>query len=184
VGPRIYTRSGDGGTTGLRDGSRVAKDDPRVEAYGTLDELGACVGAARAWVSDEHLQRLLVFFQSRVMSCASALAARAGSMCVSEADVELLEHAVDAFEERTGALSGFVLPGGSRAAGLLHLARTVCRRAERRIVSLAGQGEQDPLIASFINRGSDFLFAAARLAARLEGAGDVMWDPAMQRPEL
>ncbi len=188
MGSRLYTRGGDRGTTSLLDGSRVPKDAARLEAYGTLDEACSLVGAARAHVHDDLLDGLLAFFQHRLYNCSSCLAAPPGTPArvrpPAPADVALLEEAIDRFERSTGGLDAFVLPGGSVAAGLLHVARTVCRRAERRLVSLHAAEPVDPDLAAFVNRGSDFLFAAARYAVHLAGAGDVHWDEHLPRPAV
>ncbi len=188
MGSRLYTRGGDRGTTSLVDGTRVPKDAARLEACGSLDEACSLVGAARAHVEDVLLDGLLAFFQHRLYSCTSVLAAPPGTEArvrpPGPADVLLLEEAVDRFEQSTGALDAFVLPGGSVAASLLHVARTVCRRAERRLVTLDGAEPVDPGIAAFVNRGSDFLFAAARYANHLEGMGDVRWDERLPRPAI
>lgn len=177
---RIYTRSGDRGETGLVDGSRVSKDAARVEAYGALDEANAWVGAALALVEDPALVDPLTFLQHRLFNCCSNLATPPGSKfeppTVSDADVAFLEASIDRFEAATGTLTHFVLPGGGCAAGMLHVARTVCRRAERRIVTLGALEPVDAGVLKLVNRASDFLFAAARLANRLENRPDVAWD--------
>jgi cob(I)alamin adenosyltransferase len=186
MGSRIYTRGGDAGTTSLADGTRVPKDEARVEACGSLDEACSWVGAARARAADELLEGLLVFLGHRLMGCASSLAAPdgLGAPAVDGEDVALLERAIDRLEERTGPIGGFVLPGGCEAAAMLHVARTVLRRAERRLASLAAREPVDPAVRSFVNRGSDLLFAAARYANAAEGRGDVMWERDAPRPAL
>lgn len=187
MGSSIYTRTGDAGTTSLVDGSRLDKDSARVEAYGTVDEANSWVGAARAFIGDEVLSSYLELVQHRLYNCSSNLAVSPGSGLepagISEDDVAFLERAVDRFEDRSGEIRGFVLPGGGcRPAALLHVARTVCRRAERRAWSLARTEEVDPLVVRFLNRCSDFLFAAARCAAAVEGEGDVHWDKELPLP--
>jgi len=176
----IYTRSGDRGETSLVDGTRVPKDAVRVEAYGALDETNAWVGAARAFVDEETLDRALAFVQHRLFNCSSNLATPPGSKFapprVEDEDVAFLERSIDRFEAATGKLGAFVLPGGGRAAGFLHVARTVCRRAERRIVRLGASEAVDPTVLKFVNRASDFLFAAARYANHVDGRPDVEWD--------
>ena len=188
MGSRLYTRGGDRGTTALLDGTRVRKDAARLEACGTLDEACSLVGAARTHVHDDLLDGLLAFFQHRLYNCSSCLAAPPGSELrvppPGSGDLELLERSIDRFEQSTGSLDAFVLPGGSIAAGLLHVARTVCRRAERRLVSLDVAEPVDPHLVAFVNRGSDFLFAAARYANFLAGTGDVGWDEALPLPCL
>jgi len=176
----IYTRTGDRGTTALVDGSRVPKDALRVEAYGTVDEANSWVGRALAGATDPALVEPLTFLQHRLYNCSSNLAVPPGSDIaptrVTEADVAYLEANIDRFEQTSGAMRCFVLPGGVEAAGLLHVARTVCRRAERRLVSLAAAEPVDPLVIKLVNRASDLLFAAARYANATQGDGDVPWD--------
>jgi cob(I)alamin adenosyltransferase len=188
MGSTIYTRTGDAGETSLVDGRRVPKTSPRVEAYGTVDEANSWVGAARAFATDPLLARALEFLQHRLFNCSSNLATPADASAtpprIAAEDVDFLERAIDRFEQTTGPLKNFVVPGGSQAAGLLHVARTVCRRAERRVVALAAAEEVDPLVRKFVNRSSDFLFAAARYANAVEKRGDVSWDKQHERPDL
>lgn len=187
MGSNIYTRGGDGGQTSLADGSRVAKDSVRVEAYGSVDEASSMIGLARSFGSDPVLDKPLEFLQHRLFNCSTLLALPSGSTKnvhgIASEDIDYLESMIDRFTKKTGALSGFVLPGGSKMAGYLHVARTVTRRAERRIVNLAQTEAVDPLVLKFINRSSDFLFAAARMANVLEGQGDVLWVADLPRSE-
>jgi len=177
---RIYTGTGDGGTTALVGGDRVAKDHLRVEAYGTVDEANSWVGVARTFTADTELLTALEFVQHRLFNCSSNLATLPNSgfepTRITEGDVLWLEAAIDRYEAETGPIRSFILPGGSQAASFLHIARTVIRRAERRIVSLGHHDWVDPLVLRFVNRLSDFFFAAARLANRRERGGDVTWD--------
>ena len=186
---RIYTRSGDQGETSLANGARVSKDSARVEAYGAVDEAVAWVGLARTRLEGEPLlDPMLAFLQHRLMNAASNLALPPGGKTapptVTEDDVTFLERAIDRLEAATGKLTVFVLPGGSPVAGLLHVARTVCRRAERRIVTLRMSEPVDPASGKFVNRASDFLFAAARYANHQAGTGDVVWDKDFPEPAL
>lgn len=182
----IYTRGGDHGQTSLADGSRVPKSCPRVEAYGTLDEASSWVGLARANTQDDLLDQTLAFLQHRLFNCSSNLATPAGSEVapptVSAADVDFLERAIDRFEQATGPLTGFILPGGTPAAGQLHVACTVCRRAERQLVRLADTEAVDPAVLKLVNRSSDLLFAAARYANKLAGVDDTPWQKDSVRP--
>lgn len=185
----IYTRRGDAGETGLADGSRASKACARVEAYGALDEAGAAIGFARRAVSDTLIASVLHFAQQRLFNCTSALANPAADASAAAAvtpdDVAFLESAIDHFEATTGAWRGFVLASGGEAATRLHLARTVTRRAERRIVTLALEAPVDPEILAFTNRLSDLLFAAARAAAVTEGsAPEELWDRDARPPAL
>jgi cob(I)alamin adenosyltransferase len=185
---KIYTRTGDSGTTGLYGGVRVAKDAARVEAYGTLDELNACLGMAAAALDPAHdaVIALLARLQSELFDLGwelstpaeqvrEAIAARVPT--TTAAQVEALEREIDRCEDQLEPLRTFILPGGSQAAAALHLARTVARRAERRVVSLAAQEPLNPEIVRYLNRLSDLLFVLARTANRLQGVDDVPWQP-------
>ena len=183
----IYTRTGDKGTTSLVDGSRRPKDDLRIAAYGTVDEANSWIGSARSFVADPLLGKILEFVQHRFYNCSSNLATPPGGLeppNVTMEDIQFLEDAIDTLESKCGAISGFVLPGGPQSAGLLHVARTVCRRAERVVWSLASEEEVDALVLKFINRSSDLLFAGARYAAHVDGDGDVHWDKTLPPPSL
>jgi cob(I)alamin adenosyltransferase len=184
---RLYTRGGDDGTTSLADGTRVRKDDPRVEACGAIDEADATVGMARALSDDEMLREILRFAQQRLSNCAALVAAPATASTtvpeVSDADVAALEDAVDELQERTGALDHFIIPGGSPSAAALHVARTSVRRAERRVVAL-GEGATHPDLLRFLNRLSDLLFAAARWANVDQNRKETAWDAAAGAPDV
>jgi cob(I)alamin adenosyltransferase len=178
---KIYTRGGDSGETALFDGTRVRKSDPRVDAYGHLDELNAVIGLARAAVVDqelaarlEQLQRDLFALGARLADPQARIAARVTKVDLGSSDVTRLEQWIDEAETELEPLRRFVLPGGSPAASALHLARTVCRRAERHIVSL-GPDAVDPEVLAYVNRLSDLLFVLARLANRRAGVPDVEW---------
>ena len=176
---KIYTGTGDSGTTALYGGSRVSKASPRVEAYGTVDETNAFVGTARSLVEDEWLGSLLDFVMHKLFNCSSTLAHPPDLVSrthILEADIETLEQAIDDCMARSGPLTGFILPTGTRTASTLHLARTVCRRAERRIVALGSTEPIDPLVLKFINRTSDFLFAAAIYVNKYSDIDDILWD--------
>ena len=181
----IYTRRGDTGDTSLADGSRVRKDALRVEAYGTLDEAGCAIGLARTAVSDPDVTALLCFLQQRLMNCA-AITARvdhadaSGPVSVAEADIAAVERAIDSLGDRTGAWSGFVLEAGGDSATRLHLARSITRRAERRLVALSAVEPIDPQVLSFVNRASDALYAAARFENLDPAYSEEPWDPTAQ----
>jgi cob(I)alamin adenosyltransferase len=164
---KIYTRTGDGGDTALFDNSRVSKADPRVDAYGEVDELNASLGAAlAAGVGPEveesliRIQRDLFAVGARLADPSAHIAKRVTKAFIDETDVERLEQTIDRFDGQLPPLTRFILPGGSPAGASLHLARTVCRRAERRIVALVPPA--DPLIVRYMNRLSDLLFVLAR----------------------
>ena len=178
---KIYTKTGDSGETSLFDKTRVSKADPRVDAYGEVDELNACLGAARAARLDADLTAVLEQVQSelfavgaRLADPSSRIAARVEKVTVSNAEVEQLEAMIDRLEAQLPPLRRFILPGGSTAGALLHLARTVCRRAERRVVGL-GAETVDPVIVTYLNRLSDLLFVMARVANHRAGTTEVEW---------
>ncbi len=176
---KIYTRTGDDGTTGLYGGARVSKADPRVEAYGAVDEANAAVGVARAAGLPPPVEAVLARVQATLFQVGGALAtppgAAATAPAVLEEEVLELERAIDALEEGLPPLRTFVLPAGSEGAARLHLARTVCRRAERQVVHLASVSSVDPLLVRWLNRLSDLLFVQARAVNQAAGVADVPW---------
>ena len=179
MGSKIYTRTGDDGTTSLAGGERVAKCAARIEAYGTIDEANSFVGAARAFADDARLDAILALLQHRLYNCSTNVACSAPAnspVSISDDDIAFLESAIDELEERTGPIRGFVLPGGGRAGALLHVARTVCRRAERLLVALSKVEPVEAGVLKLVNRASDLLFVAARYANRDEDPCDVLWD--------
>ena len=179
----IYTKSGDSGSTSLFGGGRVGKDHPRVAAYGDVDELNSCLGVARAAAPVELFDPLLESIQRDLFAIGGHLAtpdpakvARALEKAeLSEERVEQFERLMDEADAELPALRAFVLPAGTPKAAALHLARTVCRRAERSVVHLAGESEVPPLFVVYLNRLSDLLFTLARLANHRAGGGDVTW---------
>jgi cob(I)alamin adenosyltransferase len=181
---KIYTKTGDHGETGLFDGSRVSKHSPRVEAYGDVDELNAILGVALSFIrDDEELRACLLTIQRDLFVVGAHLAdpgarveAKRGDKArLSEEKVVQLEHWIDRFEEELPALRQFILPGGSKGGATLHHARTVCRRAERRIVELSQQIDMPVLLITYMNRLSDFLFVAARLENLRQNRPEVPW---------
>lgn len=186
---RIYTRTGDDGTTGLGDGSRVAKYSLRVEAYGTVDETNAAIGLARLSTGGQPLDAMLARIQNELFDLGADLCTpETGKdlgyvpLRIIPAQVSRLEQEIDALNARLQPLRSFILPGGSAASAALHLARTISRRSERLMVALASEpGETvGPAALHYINRLSDFLFVAARVA-NADGAGDVLWTPGATR---
>ena len=178
---KIYTRTGDAGETSLFDNTRVSKADARVDAYGELDELNACLGAARAEALDadlqatvERIQRELFALGARLADPSARISARVTKAAVAEADVQRLESAIDTLEQELPPLRRFILPGGAAPGALLHLARTVCRRVERRIVAL-GPDAVEPIVVTYLNRLSDLLFVMARAANRRAGVPEIEW---------
>lgn len=179
---RIYTRTGDDGTTGLYGGARVSKACDRVDAYGSVDELNAVLGWARAAGLPAEVERVLAHVQEDCFRLGAFLATVPGKdpgiPRMTEADVVRLEHAIDRLEADLPALTTFVLPGGSEGAARLHVARTVCRRAERVLVNLAAHEPLDGVHVRWMNRLSDLLFVQARAANAAAGVADVPWAPA------
>jgi len=179
----IYTRRGDAGETGFFGGGRVSKDDVRVEAYGTVDELSAVLGVARASVQDSDTRAKLGRIQSDLFAIGAHLATPPPQdnrpvpalPDLPVARVEAMEAWIDAAEAVTGPLRHFILPTGTAGASHLHAARAVCRRAERRTVTLAAGSFVNPEVVRYLNRLSDYLFAVARLENHLAGTGDVTW---------
>jgi cob(I)alamin adenosyltransferase len=179
---RIYTRTGDGGETALLGGQRVRKSALRVEAYGELDELNACLGLAVAAGADAQTAKLLVEIQrhlfalsARVADAREAGATPPEKTTFPEAHVAMLEGAIDQAEAVLPPLKTFVIPGGTELAARLHLARTVCRRAERRLVALAAQDNVPSIFLAYLNRLSDLLFVLARAANHRAGVAETPW---------
>ncbi|MBS2019154.1 MAG: cob(I)yrinic acid a,c-diamide adenosyltransferase [Deltaproteobacteria bacterium] len=178
---KIYTKTGDDGTTGLFGGARVKKNSLAVEAYGTVDELNATLGVARATKLDPFSESILAQVQVDLFTLGAELACVPGKEddlgmpLLDTADGERLERAIDDAEKELAPLKTFVLPGGSPQAAALHLARTICRRAERRVLSVEDGPREEVVI--YLNRLSDLLFTLARLANVKAGVDDVPWAP-------
>lgn len=178
---KIYTRTGDDGSTGLGDGSRVAKDSPRVSAYGTVDELNCTVGMVLASEGvDGAVREALTQVQHDLFDLGGELCIP-GMAMIDEADISRLEHVLDGFNEPLPPLKDFILPGGGMAAACCHLARTVCRRAEREVIALARVEAVRPQAQRYLNRLSDLLFVMARVLARAGGHGEVLWQHERRR---
>jgi cob(I)alamin adenosyltransferase len=179
---KIYTRSGDEGSTSLPDGTRVRKDDPRIELFGALDEANCLIGLARVNVVDSNVDAVLEFLQHRLFNCSTCLASGQPSAdvpSVTADDVTALESAIDRFTDRMGGFRGFMLPGCDETSARLHVARAVLRRAERIAAHLAAETPIDADVLAFLNRASDLLYAAARFS----GAGnECAWRPDAERP--
>jgi cob(I)alamin adenosyltransferase len=171
---RIFTRTGDTGTTGLGDGSRVAKDNPRIEAIGAVDELNSQIGVLLAEAPAETVAVQLTEIQHDLFDLGGELSIP-GHHAITEAHVSRLESIIERFNAGLPPLKEFILPGGSRAAAQCHVARTVCRRAERRVVSLASAEQISPLAQRYLNRLSDLLFVVCRVLNRADGREDVYW---------
>ncbi|UNK49084.1 cob(I)yrinic acid a,c-diamide adenosyltransferase [Lysobacter sp. S4-A87] len=172
---KIYTRTGDDGTTGLGDGSRVAKDSARVAAYGTVDEANSCIGLILAADVPDDIRSLLTTVQHQMFDLGGELCIP-GHAAIFDADIDRLEQQLDAFNEPLPALKDFILPGGGEAAARCHIARTVVRRAERETVALSRLEPVRPEAVRYLNRLSDLLFVLARVLARASGHGEVLWN--------
>ena len=182
---KIYTKTGDDGTTGLFGGARLPKDHIRIEAYGTVDELNAVIGFLMATTRDASLITFLQTIQSRLFTVGSNLASDPSKDMITpdldESDITAIEQAIDTYQEALPPLKHFILPGGSQSVSAAHLARTVCRRAERRCVALAHDSSVDPIIILYLNRLSDYFFALARWLAFEEKVEEIKWIPRESR---
>jgi cob(I)alamin adenosyltransferase len=180
---KIYTKTGDAGDTGLFGGGRVGKDHPRVEAYGDVDELNATLGLVRALEPMPRIDEVVVPIQRDLFSIGALLAtpdrdkmrASLEKARIDDTRIRELELAIDQCETELEPLRSFIVPGGTAKAAALHVARTVCRRAERRVVALQQTEELPSLVVIYLNRVSDLLFMLARVANRRAGAGEVSW---------
>ncbi len=177
---KIYTRTGDKGTTGLGDGSRVNKDHLRVEAYGTVDELNSSVGLVLTADLPDEIRACLTRTQHELFDLGGELC-MPGYTLIPEGYVTGLEKDLDAFNEDLPPLKDFILPGGSESAARCHLARTIARRAERRVVALAHEEDVSEISIRYLNRLSDLLFVIARVLARRDGGSEVLWIHGDQR---
>ena len=173
---KIYTRTGDDGTTGLGDGSRTAKDHPRVEAYGTVDELNSALGVLLTESLPAEIREALSPIQHELFDLGGELCIP-GRQAIGADQVARLETILDALNADLPPLKEFVLPGGTHAAALTHQARTICRRAERRMVTLARNDEVNPLSIHYVNRLSDLLFVMARYLNAAAHAPETLWQP-------
>jgi len=177
---KIYTRTGDDGSTGLLGPGRVSKSDPRVEAYGSVDELNASLGAARALDRERWLDADLGAIQAQLFQLGAELATVAPEALaklerLADADIATLERAIDRLDQDLAPLTSFVLPGGTPLAAELHRARTVCRRAERRLTSLAAAQAVEPRLVAYLNRLADLLFVMARWCNARAGVPETAW---------
>ncbi|MBB1059240.1 cob(I)yrinic acid a,c-diamide adenosyltransferase [Marilutibacter spongiae] len=172
---KIYTRTGDDGSTGLGDGSRTGKDSARVAAYGTVDEANSCIGMVLASDVPDDVRELLTAVQHQMFDLGGELCIP-GHAAITGEDIDRLEARLDGFNALLPALKDFILPGGGEAAARCHVARTVVRRAERETVALARLEAVRPEAIGYLNRLSDLLFVLARVLARASGHGEVLWD--------
>ncbi len=161
----IYTKTGDKGTTSLFDNVRVSKDDIRVESYGTVDELGTFMGLAKNYVDDEEMYNTIQGIQNKLFTVATNLATEDPDKVkykIVQEDIDYLESIIDRYMNELENVNNFIVPGSGKKSAHLHVARTICRRAERRIISLQGLAYVDPLVLKYVNRLSDTLYAMAR----------------------
>lgn len=179
---KIYTKTGDDGTTGLFGGKRVLKDDERVDTYGEIDELNSIIGLSRAFVLSNDVNKDLEKIQNQLFNIGAYLATPVEDRVklkylenISDDDVVYLEKRIDYYDERLPELRNFILPGGSKSASFLHFARTVCRRCERKIVKFAQKEEADKIYIKYFNRLSDLLFILARYENFFSGTIEIVW---------
>lgn len=178
----IYTKTGDKGTTSLVGGPRVPKTHIRLEAYGTIDELNAHLGLLNTYLTEEGDRQLMMRIQNKLFSVGSYLATDQTQTTlniasrIDDKDIEILEMAMDAMDSELPLLNSFVLPGGSRGSAVCHICRTICRRAERRILALTNECEVETNVTTFVNRLSDYLFVLSRKLNQLAKADEFFWD--------
>ena len=179
---KVYTKTGDDGSTGLGSGQRVGKDSPRIEAYGTVDELSSHIGVARALGVNDAIAPDLARIQNELFHLGSDLCilegdkARMPAPRIEARHVEALEKLMDRLSEELPPLENFILPGGASSSAALHVARAVCRRAERLVVALSREEKVGPFTVTYLNRLSDALFVMARHENKRRGVPDVLWD--------
>ncbi len=181
---KLYTRTGDRGETGLFGGRRVRKDSPRVEAYGTIDELNAALGVVATKLRQRKLVATIQSIQNELFNIGAELASErpvrrakreAAAFVLDDAKVTALEALIDEYDAQVQPLRTFILPGGSEASALLHLARTICRRAERAVVTLAAKEPINDAVLAYLNRLCDLLFALARYVSKADGKRELLW---------
>ena len=178
---KIYTGTGDNGTTGLIKGNRVSKSDIRINTYGTIDELNASLGIALTEIQNEDIKSSLLTIQNELFDLGSDLASpreydnNTGIKRIDDSNVQNIEKLIDKYEDKLPELSEFILPGGTKGSANMHLARTICRRAERSAVDLAVKEEIGPFIIKYLNRLSDLLFVLSRFENYTNGTADITW---------
>lgn len=181
---KIYTKTGDTGTTALFGGKRVSKADLRIETYGTVDELNSYLGLVRDQPVNQNRKSILVEIQDRLFTIGSILATEPGNTKVkvpalSQEDVTLLEKEIDSMDAQLPPMKSFVLPGGHQSVSFCHVARTVCRRTERLVIALDATEKTDPLVVQYLNRLSDYLFVLSRKMSAELGTEETPWKPKM-----
>ena len=183
---KIYTKTGDTGETGLYGGIRVPKDSMRIEACGTVDELNACIGFVKSQIQDAEVDAILHRIQNELFDIGADLATlethpKAASLRIPPTLTPEMEREIDRFEDQLPVLKNFILPGGSACGATIHLARTVCRRAERCVVSLAEAETVNPEVPTYLNRLSDLLFVLARTVNHRSGEPEPLWESQTER---
>jgi len=178
---KIYTRTGDAGDTGMADGSRIAKDDMLMHAQGDVDELNSLLGLLASQLSNEFFKEVIFTIQNNLFDLGAELSL--SKIFIKQENIDWLENKLDALNEELPPLKEFILPGGNEQAALCHLARSVCRRAERNLVSLGKNKNISPGLLAYINRLSDFLFVLARCVARQSGDAEIYWKPGRLRDD-
>lgn len=180
---KIYTRTGDKGETGLGTNDRVSKADLRIEAIGTLDELNSSIGLVRAYLTDDDaLQPIFARIQHDLFDLGGELAMPGFELLRPEPIAELEQH-IDQFNEQLPPLKDFILPGGDKVTAHMHMARTICRRGERVLVAMAGDGNEHSIAMQYLNRLSDLLFVLGRVTGRREGGQEILWDSRLKEKE-
>lgn len=181
---KIYTKTGDSGTTGLFGGARVNKDDIRIEAYGTIDELNSFIGVLNTSFEHEEYNQLLLEIQKRLFTIGSNLASDPSKEMITpdidEADIMTLELAMDNMDAILEPLRNFILPGGESSIAHAHVCRTVCRRAERRVITLSNISPVEGIIIIYLNRLSDFFFVLSRFLGKMKGVSEIPWVPKLK----
>lgn len=183
---KIYTRTGDTGTTSLIGGKRVPKHHARIEAYGTVDELNSHIGLLRDMVVKKEIKETLLFIQDRLMICATILATDSKDHNIkplkfSEDDIKFIEKEIDKIQKQLKPLKFFIIPGGHVAVSQCHITRTICRRAERNVLALHQKDQADPFVLAFLNRLSDYFFVLARHLAKINKVKETPWVPEYQK---
>jgi cob(I)alamin adenosyltransferase len=173
---KIYTRTGDDGSTGLGDGTRAPKDSARVEAYGTVDELNSTLGLLLTQKLPVSVSAQLTDIQHELFDLGGELCIP-GRIAIAQQQIDRLEHELDAMNSELTPLKEFILPGGTEAAAICHIARTVCRRAERRVITLSRTESVSPVAIAYLNRLSDYLFVLSRYLNKAANHPDVLWTP-------
>lgn len=178
---KIYTKTGDEGTTALFGGKRIPKDDLRIEAYGTVDELNSFIGLLNATFSEASQNFFLTEVQKRLFTIGSSLASDPDKKLltpdITEQDIQQLENAMDTMDQLLEPLKNFILPGGDLSIGYAHVCRTVCRRAERRVITLSKASHVDALVIIYLNRLSDYFFVLSRYIGHTKDVREILWTP-------